>query len=239
MSKYLPLKGSTIKSRSYGYFKVVNINSKYAEIIFIKTGFRAKVQTHSASKGTVKDKLHPSLYGVGFVGDGEHKTGSFGVASKVYNTWKDMIRRCYSADREAKTPSYKNVSVCLEWHNFQNFAEWYHNNYPSDGGYYELDKDKGSIGGFKAYSPYTCEFISAGENVEVSQAKRCILKSPENDIFDVFNLSRFCKLRSLHQGHMNAVTKGKLKQHKGWTSLSYDDISDEDKTKIINAKEAW
>ena len=227
MSKFLSLKGKTIKSKSYGYFKVIDINSKYADIVFIKTGFKLRTKPVLASKGSVKDKLYPSIHGVGYVGDGDYKTGSFGVANKAYCTWIGMIKRCYASYSSVKTPSYGNVSVCSSWHNFQNFADWYYKNYPSDGGYYELDKDKNAVGGVKVYSPYTCEFLTPSENVEVSQAKRCLLKSPEGEIFDVFNLSSFCRCKSLHQGHMNAVTNGKHKHHKGWVSLKYEDLTDE------------
>ena len=48
-----------------------------------------------------------------------------------------------------------DVIVCEEWHNYQNFAEWFNKNYISG---YELDKDLLSNND-KIYSPCTCVFI--------------------------------------------------------------------------------
>lgn len=236
MSKFLPLKGKTIKSNSYGYFRVIDINSKYAEIVFIRTGFKSIVSPQSAANGSVKDKLYPSLYGVGYIGDGIYKSGSRGKAFKVYTTWKDMLRRCYSKESLLKHPTYKNVSVCIDWHNFQNFAHWYYENYPSDGNSYDLDKDKLSNGAFKVYSSRSCCFILCPENVEVSQAKSCKLISPEGVVFDVFNVSKFCRENGLHQGHITAVSNGKLKSYKGWSNYK---ITDRQIDELITAKGAW
>lgn len=42
--------------------------------------------------------------------------------SKIYNTWKGMLQRCYNK----KDPAYKNyggrgIKVCKKWHKFKNF----------------------------------------------------------------------------------------------------------------------
>lgn len=70
-----------------------------------------------------------------------------------YRTWKSMLRRCYDLNYERKT--YKDCSVCEEWHLFSNFKAWMEKqNYQG----LHLDKDV-LVKGNKVYSPDTCVFI--------------------------------------------------------------------------------
>lgn len=106
-------------------------------------------------------KMKPSVCGVGYLGIGEHKTSFRGEHTKVYRTWKDMLKRCYSEKYLQKYPSYKGCTVCNEWLNFQVFAEWFYDYYVDD---YHLDKDI-LFKGNKIYSPETCCFVSARINL--------------------------------------------------------------------------
>ena len=72
-------------------------------------------------------------------------------------TWADMIKRCYSIKFQEKHPTYIGCTVADEWHNFENFADWYEESSFSDFGYH-LDKDL-LVGGNKLYSPDTCCLI--------------------------------------------------------------------------------
>ena len=86
-----------------------------------------------------------------------------------------MIRRCY-ADLE-NCSSYKDVIVCKEWHNFQNFAKWYEDNYYQfRDEIMQVDKDILKHGN-KEYSPdifisELCKFIDIGL-VELNDFKPC------------------------------------------------------------------
>ena len=60
-----------------------------------------------------------------------------------------------------KRPTYKDVTVCEEWHCFQNFAEWYDENYVEG---WCLDKDI-LIKENKTYSSKTCCFVPNEINV--------------------------------------------------------------------------
>ena len=65
---------------------------------------------------------------------------------------------------QEKEPTYKECTVCTEWHNFQAFAEWYENNYyeiPNES--MSLDKDI-LFKGNKIYSPETCVFVPKNIN---------------------------------------------------------------------------
>ena len=75
-----------------------------------------------------------------------------------------MLKRCYDPYYINKKPTYINCYVCEEWHNFQNFAEWFYENYYTiKNEVMHLDKDilyKGN----KFYSPQTCCFVPENLN---------------------------------------------------------------------------
>ena len=75
-----------------------------------------------------------------------------------------MIHRCYDEKSLISTPCYRETSVCTEWHNLQNFGEWYEENYnPKTMQGWQLDKDILQNGN-KIYSPETCCFIPQDVN---------------------------------------------------------------------------
>ena len=64
------------------------------------------------------------------------------------------------------------------------------------------------------------EYASKSENVNHSLHKWCRdfeVRNPEGVVFTGTNLKEFCSQFDLHQGHMNDVCLGKIKQYKGWT----------------------
>ena len=110
-------------------------------------------------RGTVKCPYDKNIFGVGYIGEGPYKTKNGNTPTKIYYTWKHMIERCYDNMCQIKKPTYKDCSVCNEWHNFQNFAEWYDNNYYEiPGEMMSIDKDI-LIKGNKVYGPDTCIFV--------------------------------------------------------------------------------
>ncbi|WP_139692525.1 hypothetical protein [Sporolactobacillus terrae] len=83
---------------------------------------------------------------------------------KAYTTWNNMIRRCYFESDYKSWQRYKNCTVAEEWHNFQNFAEWYYENYYMvPGCRMELDKDL-LIKGNKRYASDRCCFLPSELN---------------------------------------------------------------------------
>ena len=98
----------------------------------------------------------PIIYGVGFQGIGIY---TFVDNLKIRNVWVRMIQRCYDRKYQEKQPTYKEVSVCEEWYNFQNFAEWFEENWkPWMDENWQLDKDI-ICKDCKVYSPETCCFV--------------------------------------------------------------------------------
>lgn len=103
----------------------------------------------------INNPYYPSFSGVGFIGEGKYTGGKSDFSYKYLTIWSGMLQRCYSKERLIKNPSYKECSVVEEWHNFQNFAKWFQENYIEG---FELDKDI-LFKGNKVYSPETCCFV--------------------------------------------------------------------------------
>ena len=114
--------------------------------------------------GGVKCPYERSVYGVGYFGNGEYKAWENGKNTRIYNTWYDMLKRCYDKEYHKKQPTYKNCTVCDEWLNFQNFARWNEENYYEiEGEVMCLDKDI-LFKGNKIYSPETCVIVPQAIN---------------------------------------------------------------------------
>jgi len=113
--------------------------------------------------GEIKYPFKPSVFGVGYFGVGKYTSKHFS-----YNTWNNMIARCYDSKTQEKYPTYKEVTVCKEWHNFQTFAKWYEKQYKEEG--WQLDKDLLSTK-IKIYSPSTCILIPQALNSFLTNVK--------------------------------------------------------------------
>ena len=142
--KYITNEGYEIEIIEY--FGATNITVKFS-----LTGEIVKnLQYSHIKRGLVANFFHPSVYGIGYFGRGFYNNKQH---STIYDTWRGMLRRCYA--KEERYNTYKDVTVCEEWHNFQNFAKWYEDNYV-DG--YEIDKDI-ICSNCRIYNPETCCFV--------------------------------------------------------------------------------
>lgn len=156
-SKYVTNEGYTItivaEHKNY-LFKTIEFQDEYK--------YRKIVHIDSIRKGRIKNPFHKSVLGVGYFGVGKYKSEVDGAKTKEYNAWKAMINRCHDVNHLSKFPTYKNVSICEEWYNFQNFAKWYEENYPNRITDVKFDLDKDWLQQnveFKIYSPSTCIFL--------------------------------------------------------------------------------
>lgn len=137
---------------------------------FLNTGFTTLATKSNIISGKVKNKMLPTVYGVGFLGAGKHSHSSNKTA---YNKWRSMLSRCYNpVDTGYKRYGERGVFVCKDWHNFQNFAEWYSGYKKKEDGW-NLDKDilvKGNL----EYSPDKCCIVPRQINAAVvtSEASR-------------------------------------------------------------------
>ena len=110
-------------------------------------------------KGEIKCPYERNIYAIGYIGEGKYKVSENGKNTRVYDTWKAMLQRCYSEKEHERHPTYIGCEVYEGWYNFQNFAKWYKDNY------YEVGNEKMCLDkdilfkGNKIYSPDTCIFV--------------------------------------------------------------------------------
>lgn len=153
MSKFIDRTGEKIVNNRGEEFTIIKYTNNKNIDIQLECGLIIKNRCYiDLKRGKVYNPFRKGFYGVGYLGDGKYNKAS---DKKVFIRWVGMIRRCYSEKEQEKHPTYKDVTVCEEWHNFQNFAEWFENNYIE---VFELDKDI-LVKGNKIYSPETCCFV--------------------------------------------------------------------------------
>lgn len=156
--------GQVFPCTGFGKFKLLRyMNTDEVTIQIIATGYVTTVRACHIRSGKVLDRLKPSVRGIGYVGTGKYRNRVKGKDSKSYQLWVSMFKRCYGKGY----PSYRNTTVCKEWHNFQVFCEWLEVQVKL--GRYakgmDLDKDLLQIGVVnKVYSPSTCVFLTHKDN---------------------------------------------------------------------------
>lgn len=134
-------------------------SSSNCTIRFTATGvIRKNICYNNITKGNVKDNYSPSVCDIGFIGEGLFKSTVNSVTTPHYASWHNMICRCYDKNQVINNPTYKDCTVDKIWHNFQNFAEWFEQNYKPHMEGWHLDKDI-LVKGNKVYSPETCCFL--------------------------------------------------------------------------------
>lgn len=109
--------------------------------------------------GQIKNPYDKSIYGIGYLGDGNNQTKINGKRVRAYNVWHEMVARCHEESRSFKYGSYYGIcSVCQEWLCYNTFADWYEKNKYECEERLHLDKDI-LYPGNKIYSPYTCILV--------------------------------------------------------------------------------
>src|SRR5690554_2298155 len=147
-------------------------NRNSVTVVFLDTGYAletTKDRLRAKKPPRLRDPLAKTVFGVGFIGEGPHKAHCRGADTRPFSIWRAMLRRCYYRGSRHHQRSYEGCTVCPEWHNFQNFADWFEANYPRDGERYQLDKDA-RFPGNTEYSPSACQFLTQARNLA---ARRC------------------------------------------------------------------
>lgn len=122
-------------------------------------------------RGVIKNPYDKTICGVACTGDGIHKISVKNKLTIEYKTWHNMIGRCFVPQWQKQQKTYVDCTVCDEWLNFQNFAQWYKDNwYEVEGERMELDKDI-LIKNNKIYSPETCVFVPKRMNLLIINRK--------------------------------------------------------------------
>ena len=91
-----------------------------------------------------------------------------------------------------------------------------------------LDKDsKQRYVKNKIYSAETCTWLSKHDNnkIQDSQQRPFIAISPDNEIFEDYNITDFANKHGLDRRHISGVLHKRCKTHKGWKFYySYEEI---------------
>lgn len=148
---------------------VVHIINAKNVVVEFEDGFRKSFQKDALLKGTFKSPYSRTLYGVGYLGEGDYfSKDASGNYTNHYILWHNILSRVYSPARNKSASCYSETVVCDKWLNFQNFSAWC----DKQVGFYERDDegkkfaiDKDIIArGNSVYSPKTCCFVPAEIN---------------------------------------------------------------------------
>lgn len=144
---------------------IIKYNSAKDITIQFDNGFIKNTRYHRFKEGAVPSVYDKTVYNIGYLGEGVYEAYINDSFTKSYTKWKSMLQRCYDDKLHVKRPRYKDCAVCEEWHNYQNFAKWFEDNYYEiPGETMCLDKDI-LIKGNKMYSPDTCVFVPNNINI--------------------------------------------------------------------------
>lgn len=131
--------------------------AKDVTVRFEDTGFETTVAMYSLRNGEVKDRLKPSFYGVGVVGE------AFVKNDPMYNTWKCMLSRCYGTIQTKENNPYKGCKVSENFRYYPYFKEWCNKQIGFGNKRWALDKDI-LVKGNRVYSEDTCCLVPAEIN---------------------------------------------------------------------------
>lgn len=147
------------------------VNSKEIYVKFDNhAGYVVKARASQLNSGKLRDPYFRGVCGVGYIGVGKYSSSDGqGGHDRAYIQWKGMIHRCYDEKTQKNRPLYIGVTVCDEWHNFQNFAEWFYSQRFEDG--WHLDKDIIDRGNM-VYSPDTCSMVPQEVNTLLWESEK-------------------------------------------------------------------
>ena len=146
---------------------IINKRAKYKIKLLDTYMYECVCDLKEIKNGSIKNPYHPSVHGIGYIGVGDYKVRVNGIINKEYECWRNMLKRAYDTKYHIAYPTYKNVTVCKEWLNFQTFAKFYNEKYPKNikGITFEIDKDvlQNNVEN-KIYSPETVIFLPSNVN---------------------------------------------------------------------------
>ena len=162
-------KGSEFLTNQGYVIRVLEYRSNIDVLIeFVGLNYITTARMGNIKDGKVGYPFHPNKYGAYF-GIGPYTKHD---TPKVYDAWHQMFFRVYDENPlYTNLNSYKRLSICQEWFNYQIFAEWYINysnqlnpDFYND---YQIDKDilQWGIEGNRCYSPQTCCLVPSALNV--------------------------------------------------------------------------
>jgi hypothetical protein len=191
--------------------------------------YRTEIYYQNFKSGNVWNPYDKTICGVGFIGVGKYKTGTSKKKTDNYRIWENLIYRCYGEKFRDSRPAYKGCTVCQEWHNFQNFAQWYDENFYDCGeGRMHIDKDI-IIKDNKLYSPETCILVPQRINMIFMTKSRkddlpnCVRQNPSGSYASYYNGKRYGTYRTLQEA---------VNEHEKQKRIHIIEVAEEYKNKI-------
>ena len=160
--------GDVFKTKSYGDLIVTKyVNSKAVCVKFVVTGYETTTKASNVIAGSVKDRLLPTVYGIGITGDIQVNVN--GQYLKEYKIWKRVLCRCYSVGYQKVQPTYIDCSVSENFRYLEYFKEWCNNqigfnSVDEKGKPFALDKDI-LVKGNRVYNEDVCVFVPQEVNL--------------------------------------------------------------------------
>ena len=147
--------GKLYKTNKHGNVIILEyISSAEVKVKFVNTGFTTTTSMSNVRRGVVKDRLSPSVYGVGVIGTSTTKKD--GIALTEYKIWNGMMRRCYNQKCKNLKSTYLNCSTSDNFKNFTFFEKWANLQVGFDKSF-DLDKD--ILGCGSVYHEDICVFV--------------------------------------------------------------------------------
>lgn len=228
--------GSKWKTKDYGTVTVIGqvnikISGGYSRfLVEFEDGKRIITTTTSITKRcNIKNPWQPTVYGVGFIGRGSAISHIVSDVTREYNLWMHMLCRCYSG----KFETYKDCTVDVRWHNYQNFYHdikviYGYNRWFLNKEKMQIDKDI-KIPGNKIYSVDTCLFVTAKENAGESNVrgnlagnKYLATRISDGYTEELTNMAAFGRKYNCDRSRISECTRGKIKSTKGWSFAIID-----------------
>lgn len=146
--------------------KVIKYTNAMNIVVEFDSGYITECTYQNFQLGKVKDYYNKQMLGIGYLGEGLHKTNINRESTKKYRMWCGMLQRCYSDKYHIVHPTYKDCTVVDFWHNFQRFGDWYDENYYEIESCENMQLDKDIIIKHnKIYSPDTCVIVPRNINL--------------------------------------------------------------------------
>lgn len=108
----------------YGVLTIIKYdNAKNITVKFNTTDMKQRDQDSiTFYLGQVKDKLLPSVAGVGITGD--EVVSRDGKLTQEYLVWKSMLLRCYDKEVKMKQPTYIECRASENFKFLEYFSKW-------------------------------------------------------------------------------------------------------------------
>lgn len=166
-------------------------NIKNIDVYFPQYNWIAKNRQYGEFKiGNIKCPYEKRVFGVGYIGEGKYKASENRKRTRVYDTWNNMLQRCYDEKLHERQPTYIDCEASENFLNFQNFGKWDEENfYQIEGETMCLDKDI-LVKHNKIYSPETCIYVPNTINLlfikrQINRGKSCIGTTPVDNKYKV------------------------------------------------------